>query len=113
MVFVGLASPDEKYRVFYGERSPWWLVIKATGEPGHGSRLYDNSAWENLLKSVESITRFRDSQFDLMKQGLRGEGDIISINMAYIKAGTPVPNVSHNMIQLDKFTGIIKKLECI
>nr|AFK34969.1 unknown [Medicago truncatula] len=87
----GLASPDEHYRAFYAERSPWWLVIKAVGAPGHGSKLYDNSAMENLLKSIESIRRFRASQFDLIKAGLKAEGDVVSINMAFLKAGTPSP----------------------
>ncbi|XP_015892218.3 uncharacterized protein LOC107426535 isoform X2 [Ziziphus jujuba] len=87
----GLASPNEHYRAFYGERSPWSLVIKATGAPGHGSKLYDNSAMENLLKSIESIWRFRASQFDLVKAGLKAEGEVISVNMAFLKAGTPSP----------------------
>jgi aminoacylase len=91
---TGLASPDEHYRAFYGERSPWWLVIKAVGDPGHGSKLYDNSAMENLLKSIESIQRYRTSQFDLIKAGLKADGDVVSINMAFLKAGTPSPTVS-------------------
>ncbi|KAL8478235.1 hypothetical protein ACS0TY_030219 [Phlomoides rotata] len=85
----GLASPTEKYRVFYGERGPWWLVIKATCAPGHGAKLYDNTAMENLLKSIESISRFRASQFDLTKSGLKAEGEVISVNMVFLKAGTP------------------------
>lgn len=87
----GLASPDQHYRLFYAERSPWWLVIKATGAPGHGAKLYDNTAMENLLKSVESIRRFRASQFDLVKAGLKAEGDVTSVNMVFLKAGTPSP----------------------
>ncbi|PIA46591.1 hypothetical protein AQUCO_01500256v1 [Aquilegia coerulea] len=87
----GLASPNENYRLFYAERCPWWLVIKATGAPGHGSKLYDNSAMENLLKSIESVRRFRASQFDLVKAGLKAQGEVISVNMAFLKAGTPSP----------------------
>ncbi|KAL5705961.1 N-acyl-aliphatic-L-amino acid amidohydrolase [Ranunculus cassubicifolius] len=87
----GLASVNENYRVFYAERSPRWLVIKATGAPGHGSKLYDNSAMENLLKSIESIRRFRAAQFDLVKAGLKADGEVISVNMAFLKAGTPSP----------------------
>uniref|UniRef100_A0A2N9EWB2 N-acyl-aliphatic-L-amino acid amidohydrolase n=1 Tax=Fagus sylvatica TaxID=28930 RepID=A0A2N9EWB2_FAGSY len=87
----GLASPTENYRVFYAERSPWWLVIKAIGQPGHGSKLYDNSAMENLFKSIESVRRFRASQFDLVKAGLKAEGEVVSVNMAFLKAGTPSP----------------------
>ncbi|KAK7310331.1 hypothetical protein RJT34_07784 [Clitoria ternatea] len=87
----GLASPDEHYRVFYAERSPMWLVIKAVGAPGHGSKLYDNSAMENLLKSIEAIRRFRASQFDLIKAGFKAQGDVVSVNMVFLKAGTPSP----------------------
>lgn len=87
----GLASPDENYRVFYGERSPWWLVIKSSGAPGHGAKLYDNTAMENLLKSIESVRRFRAAQFDLVKAGLKAEGEVVSVNMVFLKAGTPSP----------------------
>eukprot|EP00257_Ricinus_communis_P014232 XP_015571854.1 aminoacylase-1 isoform X1 [Ricinus communis] len=87
----GLASPTEEYRPFYAERSPWWLVIKAIGAPGHGAKLYDNSAMENLLKSIETIRRFRASQFDLVKSGLKAEGEVVSVNMVSLKAGTPSP----------------------
>jgi aminoacylase len=69
-------------------------VIKAVGAPGHGSKLYDNSAMENLLKSIEIIRRYRASQFDLIKAGLKADGDVVSINMAFLKAGTPSPTVS-------------------
>ncbi|KAL6858987.1 hypothetical protein ACP4OV_017989 [Aristida adscensionis] len=87
----GLASPGEEYRVFYAERSPWWLTIKAKGAPGHGAKLYDGSAMENLMKSVEAIRRFRASQFDLVKSGEKAEGDVVSVNFAFLKAGTPTP----------------------
>ncbi|KAL3646146.1 hypothetical protein CASFOL_011326 [Castilleja foliolosa] len=87
----GLASPTEDYRVFYGERCPWWLVIKATGAPGHGAKLYDNTAMENLLKSIENVRRFRAAQFDLVKAGVKAEGEVISVNMVFLKAGTPSP----------------------
>lgn len=101
MLDEGLASPDETYRVFYEERRAWLTVIKATGKPGHGAKLYDNTAMENLLKSIESIWRFRESQFDLVKSGVKAEGEVISINMAFLKAGTPSPTVSpvyHSLI---------------
>lgn len=95
----GLASPDGDYRVFYGERSPWWLVVRAVGAPGHGSKLYDNSAVENLVKSVESVRRFRAAQFDLVKSGAVAEGEVVSVNMVFFKAGTPSPTVSVLLLQ--------------
>ncbi|KAI9085056.1 hypothetical protein K1719_033048 [Acacia pycnantha] len=87
----GLASPEENYRIFYSERISRKISITATGEPGHGSRLYDNSAAENLMKSLETIRRFRASQFDMIKAGLKKEGEVVSVNMVYSKAGTPSP----------------------
>lgn len=90
----GMPSPDENYLAYYAERSLMWLVIKATGAPGHGAKLYDNTAMENVLKSIESIRIFRDSQFDLVKAGLKAEGDVVSVNMVFLKAGTQTPTVS-------------------
>lgn len=89
----GEASEHGDYRVFHGERAPWWLVIKAIGEPGHGSKLFDNSAVENLEKSIETISRFRASQFDLLKTGVKAEGDIVSVNTVFLKAGSPTSTV--------------------
>lgn len=89
----GLPSPTESYRVFNGERIPWSLQIKAVGQPGHGSKLYDDSASENLTKSIESMMRFRASQFDMLKAGLKPDGGVVSVNMVFLKAGTPSPDV--------------------
>ncbi|EXB44366.1 hypothetical protein L484_020178 [Morus notabilis] len=87
----GQANPGEEFRVFYADRCPWNLVIRAQGMPGHGSRMYDNSAMENLMKSVEMITRFRDSQFDIVKAGKAANSEVVSVNPVYLKAGIPSP----------------------
>ncbi|MBA0793285.1 hypothetical protein Gohar_017702 [Gossypium harknessii] len=87
----GQASTGDEFRVFYADRSPWGLIIKATGDPGHGSRLYDNGAMENLMKSVEVITKFRESQFDIVKSGEAMNSEVISVNPVYLKAGIPSP----------------------
>lgn len=87
----GLASESETYKVTNAERSPWWLEIKAVGQPGHGSLLFDNSAIENLMKSLEAIMKFRASQFNLVKAGLAEEGEVTSINAVYLKAGHVTP----------------------
>ncbi|KAM6543388.1 hypothetical protein CsatB_007835 [Cannabis sativa] len=87
----GQANPGEEFRVFYADRSPWELVIKAKGTPGHGSRMYDNSAMENLMKSVDIISRFRESQFDVVKSGRAANSEVISVNPVYLKSGIPSP----------------------
>ncbi|KAK9078986.1 hypothetical protein SSX86_000655 [Deinandra increscens subsp. villosa] len=85
----GQASLNDEYRVFYADRSPWNLVIKATGQPGHGSKMFDNSAMENLMKSVEVVSRFRENQFDLVKAGVLANSEVISANPVYLRAGIP------------------------
>ncbi|KAG7648750.1 putative N-acyl-aliphatic-L-amino acid amidohydrolase [Arabidopsis thaliana] len=85
----GQANPGDEFRVFYADRVPWHFVIKAEGIPGHGAKLYDNSAMENLMKSVELISRFRESQFDFVKAGKAAYSEVISVNPVYLKAGTP------------------------
>lgn len=45
----GLASPNDDFVLFYGERVPWWIVVKATGMPGHASRFIENSAIDKLV----------------------------------------------------------------
>ncbi|EOY16240.1 hypothetical protein QUC31_000962 [Theobroma cacao] len=88
----GQASTGDEFRVFYADRSPWGLKIKASGAPGHGSRMYDNGAMENLMKSVEVITKFRESQFDVIKAGEAMNSEVVSVNPVYLKAGIPSPS---------------------
>lgn len=90
----GQASPTDEFRVFYADRLPWSLVVKAVGSPGHGSRMYDGAALENLMECVETIARFRDNQFDLVKAGILAASEVISINPIFMKAGIPSPTVS-------------------
>ncbi|KAL7589763.1 hypothetical protein Lser_V15G36485 [Lactuca serriola] len=88
----GQASTTNKYRVFYADRSPWNLVIKAIGKPGHGSKMFDDTAMENLMKSIEVVSKFRENQFDLVKTGVLANSEVVSANPVYLKAGTPSKN---------------------
>ncbi|KAK7075033.1 adenylate cyclase [Halocaridina rubra] len=49
----GLASPTEKFRVFNGERTPWWIMIKCPGQPGHGSQFLPNNSGVKLQESYQ------------------------------------------------------------
>lgn len=83
----GQASVGDEFRVFYADRGPWHVVIKAKGQPGHGSRMYDNGAMENLMKSVEMMMKFRESSFDLVRAGLAANSEVISVNPVFLNAG--------------------------
>lgn len=63
----GQASPNDEFRVFCADRSPWHVTIRATGQPGHGSRMYDNGAMEHFMKTVELMMSFREAQFHVVK----------------------------------------------
>lgn len=45
----GIASEDNNYLVFYGERNVWWLRVKCEGDPGHGSKFIPNTAAEKIV----------------------------------------------------------------
>ncbi|XP_074304598.1 uncharacterized protein LOC141639346 isoform X1 [Silene latifolia] len=83
----GQASPNDEFRVFYADRSPWHVTIKAVGPPGHGSRMYDDSAMENLMKSVEMMSKFREAHFELVKRGLAANSEVVSVNPVFLNAG--------------------------
>ncbi|XP_047982176.1 aminoacylase-1B [Salvia hispanica] len=87
MLDEGQASVSDEFRVFYADRSPWHVVIRARGEPGHGSRMFDGGAMENLMKSVEMMMKFRETSFDLVKAGLAANSEVISVNPVFLNAG--------------------------
>jgi len=90
----GLACEEGFYRVFFGERSVWKLVITAVGEPGHGAKMYDGSAMENLRESLSAVHEYREKEFRMLKEGLKAEGDVVAINTVFLRAGNPTPSVS-------------------
>ncbi|KAM3204666.1 aminoacylase-1-like [Capsicum annuum] len=86
--------PDEEVGRFDGMKIPWHIVIKAVGTAGHGSKLYDNTITENLMKSIEVITKFRESKIDIVKVGLATNSEVILVNLVFLKAGTPSLSLS-------------------
>lgn len=93
MLDEGQASPTDVFRVFYADRLVWRLIVKAAGAPGHGSRMFDGAAVDNLMDCVETIAGFREAQFGMVKAGKRGPGEVVSVNPVYMKAGIPSPTV--------------------
>jgi aminoacylase len=94
MLDEGQASPTGVFRVFYADRLVWRLIVKAVGAPGHGSKMFDGAAVDNLMDCVETVARFREAQFGMVKAGERGPGEVVSVNPVYMTAGIPSPTVS-------------------
>ncbi len=99
----GLASTTNVFDVFYGERLPWWIEIKATGPTGHGSRFIENTAVEQLLELSQKALKFRQGQRALLEmtdhencthavvaKKKRTLGDVTSLNITTLQAGVAV-----------------------
>jgi aminoacylase len=101
----GLASTDDTFSVFYGERLPWWVDITAVGNTGHGSRFIEETAVEQLLEMANKALEFREGQRKLLFSNPSHEncshavaakkkslGDVTSLNITRIQAGVQVGN---------------------
>ncbi|KUF93024.1 T-complex protein 11 protein 2 [Phytophthora nicotianae] len=53
----GLANPGDAFTVFYGERSPWWVYVKAEGRPSGVSQDGGKTHALNVIPT-EAITGF-------------------------------------------------------
>ncbi|KNC96055.1 N-acyl-L-amino-acid amidohydrolase [Spizellomyces punctatus DAOM BR117] len=95
----GLANPGNAYKLFYGERAPWWLTLKAKGGAGHGSQFIEPSATLRLLKVLNKFIAFREAENIRLRYGRKenGEGyklgDVTTTNITILKAG-----VQHNVV---------------
>ncbi|KAL7511681.1 hypothetical protein ACHAXN_008659 [Cyclotella atomus] len=113
----GLASTDDTYSLFYGERLPWWVDVTAHGKTGHGSRFIDETAVEQIIGVSNRALAFRKGQRDLLhggdhsdhsncghaiaakrqkmldelkKSGKIALGDVTSLNITTLQAGVQV-----------------------
>lgn len=97
----GLASTNDTFSVFYGERLPWWVDIEATGPTGHGSRFIEHTAVEQLIELSQKALKFRKGQRESLLGMSEHEncthavaakqkktlGDVTSLNITSLKAG--------------------------
>ena len=91
----GLANEGDEYTVFYGERTPWWLLVTANGNVGHGSRFVHDTATEKLLRAVSRFLDFRKEQEALIGKPEAGcahavakkLGDVTTVNLTVLRAG--------------------------
>jgi aminoacylase len=79
----------DTFPVFWAERCPWWFTVRAEGQPGHGSKLVDGGAMENLAGAIARIFAFRAEQFERVKRGEAVPGAVTSVNMVYLRGGVP------------------------
>ena len=82
----GLAHDENRFVIFYGERTPLWATFVARGAVGHGAKLIEGTAMDRLARIVERMTRRRDENFQKLQKGA-DLGDVTSFNWTYCGAG--------------------------
>ena len=90
----GLANPQNAYTVFYGERIPWWLLVRAEGPTGHGGRFIKGTAVEKLVAVCDKALAFRaEQEAELGHNGgcsharAKKLGDVTTLNLTMLNAG--------------------------
>jgi aminoacylase len=96
----GLANTGNAFTMFYGERAPLWIILKATGPTGHGSRFIESTAVERLLNISHEAMEFRKQEEDVFRGKRKSEGcahceahrlgDVCTLNITMLKAGVPM-----------------------
>ncbi|KAJ3010917.1 adenylate cyclase [Thoreauomyces humboldtii] len=103
----GLANPEDGYKLFYGERAPWWITITAKGGAGHGSQFIEPSATSRLVKVLGKFFAFREAEANRLKFGKKEDGthfklgDVTTTNVTILKGG-----VQHNVVPETASAGI-------
>eukprot|EP00605_Chrysophyceae_sp_TOSAG23-4_P002191 GSChrysophyteH1.ASY1.ANO1.2421.1 assembled CDS len=87
----GLASEDDYYSVFYGERLPWWIKLRADGNTGHASRFIEDTAVASVACSHSVAAKLGDVtslNVTLLRAGIQAGGrDVLNVVPASAEAG--------------------------
>ncbi|ESO83652.1 hypothetical protein LOTGIDRAFT_222505 [Lottia gigantea] len=84
----GIANPGEEFKVFYGEKSFWWVKVTCSGNPGHGSQLIENTAAEKVQRVINKFLEFRKTEEDRLKSDESlSIGSVCTVNMTMLEGG--------------------------
>ena len=90
----GLANEKDAYTVFYGERAPLWILVKAEGPTGHGSRFIADTAISKLINLANKAFAFRKEQEESLGHSggcshsvAKKLGDVTTLNLTMLKSG--------------------------
>nr|BAN21243.1 aminoacylase, putative [Riptortus pedestris] len=84
----GMASVDDTYLLFYGERSIWQVHVHCPGTPGHGSLLLPDTAGEKVRYVIDKFMDFRAKEKEKLDTNpALSIGDVTTINLTRVKGG--------------------------
>lgn len=99
----GIASPTDKFNVYYAERTIWEIEFTCHGQAGHGSLLLKKTAGEKMHYIVDKLMAFRRNQEMKLENNPKFTiGDVTTVNLTILKGGTQGTRVQliHISIQL-------------
>ncbi|CAH1738309.1 aminoacylase-1-like isoform X2 [Aphis gossypii] len=86
----GLASNDDSFSIYYGERTLWHLEVKCSGTPGHGSLIHENTAGEKLHYIINKFMNWREQEKLRMKSCKLNVGDVTTVNLTMLNGGCQI-----------------------
>ncbi|KAE9546799.1 hypothetical protein FO519_009989 [Halicephalobus sp. NKZ332] len=96
----GEASENDVYSISYGEKNPWWMQVKISGSPGHGSLFIENDVGTKLKNFLDIVYAFRQEQKEKLENsnGKLTLGDVVTLNVTKIGGGVQVNVVPDQFI---------------
>ena len=93
--FLGLASENDVYQVFIGDRAALWIQITVKGNTGHGSRLIENTAAEKAQFITNELLKHRAEEKERLEKSQTSDkplqlGNITTINLTMMSGGVQV-----------------------
>jgi aminoacylase len=85
----GLANPRNSFSVYYGERASNWVILRAKGPAGHGSRFVKDTAIEKIVRILTRIYTHRSEEEQRCIHHELKLGDVLSMNVTALRAGVP------------------------
>ncbi|XP_063697085.1 aminoacylase-1-like [Culicoides brevitarsis] len=84
----GGCSPEERFPVFFAERSTWYVTFKCNGTPGHGSLLHKNTAGEKLNFIISKMMNFRAHEIERLERHPEMlVSNVTTVNLTMVSGG--------------------------
>jgi len=95
----GLATEDDVYTVFYGQRTNFRTQMEFHGATGHGSRFIENAAISQATAVLSQALAYRDSQEQKMIDNNLTLGRVTTLNPTILQAGVQIDGIySSNVV---------------
>lgn len=88
----GLPNPRAGFNVYYGERQPWWLIVEATSNPGHGALSPETTATQLIHGVMAKALAFREAQRGMLEPDSfqnNNIGGVVGVNLVFMESGIP------------------------